>query len=88
MARSVRYEEPLMVKLEPELKRRLKVEAARSDTDMSKLVRALIVEELDRREAERRKEEGRGRRLVEHMSGRATSGLTTDQIMALTRGED
>lgn len=29
-----------------------------------------------------------GRRLVEHMRGRATSGLTTDQIMAMTRGED
>jgi AbrB family looped-hinge helix DNA binding protein len=29
----------------------------------------------------------RGRALVEHMLGRATSGLTTDEIMALTRGE-
>lgn len=29
-----------------------------------------------------------GRRLVEHMRGRGTSGLTTDQIMAMTRGED
>lgn len=29
----------------------------------------------------------RGRRLIEHMRGRATSGLTTDEIMALTRGE-
>jgi AbrB family looped-hinge helix DNA binding protein len=27
----------------------------------------------------------RGRRLVENMRGKATSGLTTDQIMALTR---
>jgi AbrB family looped-hinge helix DNA binding protein len=27
----------------------------------------------------------RGRRLVEAMRGKATSGLTTDQIMALTR---
>ena len=77
-----------MVKLEPELKRRLKIEAARSDTDMSKMVRTMIVAELDRREAERRKEEGRGRRLVEHMTGRATSGMTTDEIMALTRAED
>jgi AbrB family looped-hinge helix DNA binding protein len=37
-----------------------------------------------------RKAEGagrRGRRLVEHMRGRATSGMTTDEIMALTRGE-
>lgn len=87
MPKELRYEEPLMVKLEPELKRRLKIEAARSGTDMSKMVREAIVEILDRRESERRKEEGRGRRLVEHMTGRATSGMTTDEIMALTRGE-
>lgn len=30
----------------------------------------------------------RGRRLVEAMRGRAQTRLTTDQIMALTRGED
>lgn len=34
------------------------------------------------------KDQDIGRRLVEHMRGRATSGLTTDQIMAMTRGED
>ncbi len=28
----------------------------------------------------------RGRTLVEHMRGRATSGMTTKQIMALMRG--
>lgn len=28
----------------------------------------------------------RGRALIEHMRGRATSGLTTDEIMRLTRG--
>jgi AbrB family looped-hinge helix DNA binding protein len=28
----------------------------------------------------------RGRDIVAHMRGRATSGLTTDQIMKLTRG--
>lgn len=28
----------------------------------------------------------RGRSIVEHLKGKATSGLTTDQIMALTRG--
>ena len=27
----------------------------------------------------------RGQRLVEHLSGRATTGLTTDEIMALMR---
>lgn len=30
----------------------------------------------------------RGRALVEHMRGRATAGLTTEEILALTRGED
>ncbi|MDQ3696800.1 MAG: AbrB/MazE/SpoVT family DNA-binding domain-containing protein [Gemmatimonadota bacterium] len=29
---------------------------------------------------------GRGLRLVEHMRGRATARLSTDEIMALTRG--
>jgi AbrB family looped-hinge helix DNA binding protein len=29
---------------------------------------------------------GRGRSIVEHLKGKATSSLTTDQIMALTRG--
>ncbi|MBU0609727.1 MAG: AbrB/MazE/SpoVT family DNA-binding domain-containing protein [Armatimonadetes bacterium] len=29
----------------------------------------------------------RGRRLVEHMRGPATLKMTTDEIMALTRGE-
>jgi AbrB family looped-hinge helix DNA binding protein len=28
----------------------------------------------------------RGRGIVEHLRGRATSGMTTDQIMRLTRG--
>lgn len=30
----------------------------------------------------------RGRAIVEHMRGRATTGMTTDEIMRLTRGED
>jgi AbrB family looped-hinge helix DNA binding protein len=29
----------------------------------------------------------RGAALIEHMRGRATAGMTTDEIMALTRGE-
>jgi len=29
----------------------------------------------------------RGKRLLERMRGRATSGLSTEEIMALTRGE-
>ena len=31
---------------------------------------------------------GRGWELVEHLRGRATSGLTTDEIMAMTRDDD
>ena len=31
---------------------------------------------------------GRGRMIVEHLTGRGTVDLTTDQILALTRGED
>ena len=34
------------------------------------------------------KDQDIGRRLVEHMRGRGTGKLTTDQIMAMTRGED
>ena len=30
---------------------------------------------------------GRGRSIVQHLRGKATSGLSTDQIMALTRRE-
>lgn len=30
---------------------------------------------------------GRGQRLVEHMRGRGTLRLSTDEILALTRGE-
>ncbi len=29
-----------------------------------------------------------GQRLVDHMSGSITTGMTTDELMALTRGED
>jgi AbrB family looped-hinge helix DNA binding protein len=29
----------------------------------------------------------RGQRIVEHLRGRATTRMTTDEIMALTRGE-
>ena len=39
------------------------------------------------RKARGRRKRGRGRSIVEHLRGKATSGMTTDQIMALTRGE-
>lgn len=32
--------------------------------------------------------ERRGSALVDHLKGRATKGLSTDEILALTRGED
>ena len=35
----------------------------------------------------RGRKRGRGRSVVAHLRGKATSGLTTDQIMALTRGD-
>ena len=34
------------------------------------------------------RQSSRGQRLVEMMRGRARSGMSTDEIMALTRGED
>ena len=37
------------------------------------------------RKARGRRKQGRGRSIVEHLKGKATSGMTTDQIMALTR---
>lgn len=39
------------------------------------------------RKARGRRKRGRGRSIVEHLKGKATSGMTTEQIMALTRGE-
>ncbi len=32
--------------------------------------------------------DGRGERLIQHLRGRATIKMTTEEIMALTRGED
>jgi AbrB family looped-hinge helix DNA binding protein len=48
--------------------------------------------ELDRdavrikKAAGRQRRQGRGRALIEHMRGRGTRRLTTDEIMRLTRG--
>jgi AbrB family looped-hinge helix DNA binding protein len=39
------------------------------------------------RKARGARKQGRGRSIVEHLRGKATSGLTTEQIMALTRGD-
>jgi AbrB family looped-hinge helix DNA binding protein len=38
------------------------------------------------RKARGRRIRGRGRSIVEHLRGKATSGMSTDEIMALTRG--
>jgi len=38
------------------------------------------------RKARGRKATSRGRSIVQQMSGKATSGLSTEEIMALTRG--
>jgi AbrB family looped-hinge helix DNA binding protein len=38
------------------------------------------------RKARGRRTRGRGRSIVEHLRGKATGSLTTDQIMAMTRG--
>lgn len=38
------------------------------------------------RKARGRHRRGRGRSIVEHLKGKATSHMTTDQIMALVRG--
>ena len=40
------------------------------------------------RKARGRKASSRGRSLVQRMTGKASSGMTTEQIMALTRGEE
>ena len=87
MTRELVYETPLMVKLDPQLKRRLKLAAVEYGTDMSKLVREAIAAHLDELDRQRRADDTRGRRLVEHMQGRGTVQLSTDEIMALTRGE-
>ena len=38
------------------------------------------------RKARGRHTRGRGRSIVEHLRGKASAGMTTEQIMALTRG--
>jgi AbrB family looped-hinge helix DNA binding protein len=39
------------------------------------------------RKARGRRTRGRGRSIVQHLRGKATTGMTTERIMALTRGE-
>ena len=51
--RELVLEQPLMVKVDPALKKRLKLEATRQGTDMSKMVRQAIVEHLEKVERRR-----------------------------------
>lgn len=74
--------ESLLLKIEPELKERLRREARRRGTSMSKLTRDALREYLA--EIEAREDFGRW---LKSIQGTAKSGLTTDEIMALTRGE-
>jgi AbrB family looped-hinge helix DNA binding protein len=50
-------------------------------------VRFVLDEDGVRIVREDRAEPARGKRLVEHLRGRGTRKRTTDEIMALTRGE-
>ena len=83
MTRQAAYEQLLIVKVPATLKRRLARAAAARHTDMSKLTREAIEEHLNWLERL-----SRGERLVERLRGSGTSGMTTDEIMALTRGDD
>lgn len=75
----------LLVKLDPVLKQRLRHEAVRQRSSMSRLTRRVLSDYLD--EAEREASTETFAEWVERVTGSATSGLTTDEIMALTRGE-
>jgi predicted transcriptional regulator len=74
--------ETLIVRLDASLKRRLKLRAALDRTDMSKIAREAIETDLQRRERV-----DRAREVVEKLAGSAGPGMSTDEIMALTRGE-
>ncbi len=83
MPRTAIHEQLLMVKLPSALKLRLKRAAAKQHTDMSKLTREAIEEHLSWLERQARAEA-----VIERMTGSGTSGMTTDEIMALTRGDE
>ena len=72
----------LIVRLDPQVKRRLAVRAAGDRTNMSEIARQAIearLDELDRAD--------RARRMIERAAGSAGPGMSTDEIMSLTRGE-
>jgi hypothetical protein len=47
---------------------------------------AAVTEEGGRKASSAKGAHSRGRELIEHLSGRGTIRMTTDEIMALTRG--
>jgi predicted transcriptional regulator len=74
--------ESLLIKIDAQLKQQLRREATRRRTTMSKLTRRILRDYLDEIEAQEE-----FARWAESVRGTATGGMTTDEIMALTRGE-
>jgi len=74
--------ESLLIKLDADLKQQLRREASRRGTSMSKLTRRVLRDYLEEIEAQED-----FARWAESVQGTATGGMTTDEIMALTRGE-
>jgi predicted transcriptional regulator len=75
-------DESLLIKIDPRLKQQLRREAKRRGTSMSMLTRQVLREYLEEIEAQEDFS-----RWLDSIRGSATSGMTTDEIMALTRGE-
>ena len=76
----------LLVKVDRGLKQQLRREAARQGTTMSRLTRQVLRNYLDEAEEAAERESSFGDWL-DRARGSATTGMTTDEIMALTRGE-
>ena len=75
-------DESLLIKVDSGLKRQLRREATRQGTSMSKLTRRVLRDYLDDIEAQEDFS-----RWLDRIRGSATVRMTTDEIMALTRGE-
>ena len=75
-------DESLLIKVDSPLKEQLRREARRQRTSMSKLTRRVLRDYLEDVEAQ-----DDFARWVDEIRGTAPPGLTTDEIMALTRGE-
>jgi predicted transcriptional regulator len=75
-------DESLLIKIDADLKQQLRREATRRGTSMSKLTRRVLRDYLDEIEAQEDFS-----RWLDRARGSATTAMTTDEIMALTRGE-